>query len=102
MRSGRRGRNQVRHRFSLGKVHFAVQEGAAGELAGAGEAAARRQEPADQLLHDIPGSVAGDLHGVLAGVTVGRPEYGDQHVVQAGNLSVMDCISIGFRNGSAL
>ena len=64
--------------------------------------AVSRKEPADQLLANVPGSMAGNLHGVLARVTMRRPEYGDQHVVQAGNLSVMDCISIGFQNGSAL
>ena len=102
VRRGRRGRNQVRDRLGLGQVHLAVHEGPAGELARSGQAAAGRQQPADQLVGNISRSVERNLHRVLAGVAVRGAKYRYQHVIQPRNFSVMDGITITFRNASAL
>ena len=67
-------RNNVHDGFRLGQAHFAVEERAAGILAGSCRGCACR----DAGFHQPPGhrtaAVAGKLHHVLPGVAVGFPE----------------------------
>ena len=93
--------DQVRDRLGLGQGHLAVQGGPAGKLGRSGQATAGRQEPADQLVGNISRSVERDLHGVLTGVAVRGAKDLYQHVIQVRNFSVMDGITITFRNASA-
>ena len=75
------GLDEVGHGFSLREVHFAVKEGALGELSGMGHAATVRQQHLHDLLLDKDRSVAGNLHHVLASVGVRCGKLGYDNLV---------------------
>ena len=68
------GGDDVHDSFGLGQTELAVQESAAGVLAGSGRRRARRNAGFHQSPGDSTAAVAGKLHHILAGVAVGRAE----------------------------
>ena len=76
------GGDQVGHGLGLAEVHLAVQEGPEGEFPGTGHAAPTPQEMLQNLLLDIGGAMAGDLHHVFARIRPGCPEDACQYLVK--------------------
>ena len=96
------GRDEVHDRLCLRQAELAVQEGAAGVLAGGGRRRARR----DAGFHQPPGhrtsAVAGKLHHILAGVAVGCAEK-QRHPLIKSVLPFHECaehgrIALGLRH----
>ena len=67
-------RDQVHDRFGLGQAQLAVQEGAAGVLAGSGRLRTGGKAGFHQTAGHRISAVAGKLHHILAGIAVGRAE----------------------------
>ena len=82
VRGGRGGGDEVGHGFGLRQVELAVDEGAAGELAGGGQPAALAQQQGHDLLLYVDGAVARDFDGIFAGEGVGGDEEGGDDVVE--------------------
>ena len=75
------GVDEVVHRFRLDKIYLAVEQGAQGELPGAGKAGFQ-QEIFQHPRHNLRISVAGYFHAILPGVAGGRAENGAKHLIQ--------------------
>ncbi len=84
---GAAGGDQVGHRFGLGQVEFAFQEGALGELAWPRRAGAELVEPGQQQVEQDRVAVAVQLDHVLAGV--GRRRRKDQHQAPVDDLAIL-------------
>ena len=65
--AGGRGIDQVGHRFGLGEIELAIEEGAPAELAGFGQTGAEVETTGKQHLHDDRTAVALQFKDVLAG-----------------------------------
>ncbi len=77
---GLRG-DEIHHGFSLGEVELSVKVGALGEFTGLGGASAVAEEQFEDSAGDEHAAMAGDFDHVFPGVTRGRTEDGEQHVV---------------------
>ena len=84
------GVDQVGHRLGLAQLHFAVEEGALGELARLGGADTELQDRLEYRLRDQHPAVAGDLGRLLAGIGSGLVKKSDQHLVDRLPLAVYD------------
>ena len=76
------GCDKVGHGFSLTQVHFAIEEGAFGELAGLGIETAVVEQQLHDLLEYKNGTMARYLHTVLSRVGMWLAEYAHQHIVK--------------------
>jgi hypothetical protein len=83
------GGDEVGHRFGLGEIQLAVEEGAEGKLPGLCQPCLSAKEELKDLLLYVGRAMAGYLYSVLAGVGVGGFEKAYQHFVQHGSL-IMD------------
>ena len=68
MGSGALGGNDIGDSLGLGQIHLAVDESSARELARSGNTCTGIDKKLENLIDDEPGSVAGNLHGILAGI----------------------------------
>ena len=75
-------RDQVHHRLGLGQAELAVEEGAAGVLAGGGGGGAGGKAGFHQAAGHRVAAVAGQLDRILAGVAVGGAEKQGDAVVK--------------------
>src|SRR5690606_39125424 len=78
--AGLRG-DEVHHALGLGQIELSVQEGALGELAGAGGDGSAGKEAAQYLPGDEHAAVAGKLDAVFACIAVRTTENREQSVV---------------------
>ena len=76
------GIDEIGDGFGLEEVHAAVEEGAAGELAGLGRAGAEGDEGFGDLLDDGVAAVEEKLRAILAGIGRGRGKPEDEGVVE--------------------
>lgn len=88
--SGILGGYEVGNGFGLGKVHLAVQEGAAGELSRLCGAGSGLDEQAHQAVGYVLGGVAGNLHGVLAGIGMRSTENAHKDFIEEFSGFVLD------------
>ena len=86
-RRGPRGRftariDQVHHRFGLGQIHLAVEEGTLREFARRGRPRPGGKQGGEHGLRHDHAAMTADLHHVLTGVAARCAEHGEQHLVQ--------------------
>ena len=74
--------DHIHDRLRLGECHFSGEKRPFGEFARFCRDSAGGVDRFQQLLGDKNASVAGKLHGVLAGIAVGRTEHGGDPVIQ--------------------
>ena len=89
------GGDEVGYGFCLGEVKFAIEVGALCELSRVCEATTVLYQEFQDFVEYVSGTVAGYFCRVFACVGVGSTENRDQHLVDVGNVAIMDGVGLG-------
>ena len=93
------GGDQVRDRLGLGEVHPSVEKGPFGKFSGGGHYRSCGEERPQNLGHNVLGTMAIYLGGILSGVGVGGTEGHCHHLVDDG-LGIIGGMTGAFRENN--
>ena len=89
------GCDEVCYSFCLGEVELSVEVGTLCELSRMGHTTTVLYQEFQHLIQYIAGTVTGDFSRVFARVGMGSTENGDEHLINVGNVAVVDGVGLG-------